>query len=113
MPKAKVKRLTPTLLKKMVLQEKRRIMEVLETGEEDSEKVASKTEEVDAEDQANTLAKDIDYVKALKIKEARLKKALRKVNATKFKIKEARLRKALQEVNKAKSKLKKRIVRAL
>ena len=110
---SKVRKLTPTILKKMVLQEKRRIMEVLETGEEDSEKVANKTDEVDADDQANTLAKDIDHVKALKIKEARLKKALQRINETKFKIKEVRLKKALRRVHAAKNKIKKRIAKAL
>ena len=83
----KVSKLTPALLKKMVLREKRRIIEVLETGVEDVEKAAAKTDEVDADDQANTLAKDIDYVKALKIKEARLKKALKKIHETKTKLK--------------------------
>tara|TARA_Y100000310_G_scaffold321260_1_gene378647 strand:+ start:92 stop:370 length:279 start_codon:yes stop_codon:yes gene_type:complete len=82
----KVKKLTPTLLKKMVLREKRRIQEVLETGEESTEKAAKKTEEVDADELADSLANDIDYLKALKISEARLRRKLRKVNETRKKL---------------------------
>jgi len=82
----KVKKLTPSLLKKLVLQEKHRIMEVLETGEEDSEKLAKKTEEVDADELADSLANDIDYLKALKISEARLRRKLRKVNEARKKL---------------------------
>ena len=83
----KVKKLTPALLKKMVLREKRRIQEVLETGEEDTEKAAKKTEEVDADELADSLANDVDYLKVLKIKETRLRKKLNKVNEIKKKIK--------------------------
>ncbi len=75
----KVRRLTPSLLRKMVLQEKTRLGEVLEVGSDDSEEVAAKVEEVPADEQADTLALDIDYVKALKIKEASLKKRLKKI----------------------------------
>ena len=45
---AKNIKLTPTLLKKLVMEEKRKIMETLEQGKEDSEKV--KAEEVDADE---------------------------------------------------------------
>ena len=75
---SKVKKLTPALLKKMVLREKHRIQEVLETGEEDTEKAAKKTEEVDADELADSLANDVDYLKVLKIKETRLRKKLNK-----------------------------------
>jgi hypothetical protein len=75
----KVRRLTPSLLRKMVLQEKTKLGEVLEVGSDDSEAVAAKVEEVPADEQADTLALDIDYVKALKIKEASLKKRLKKI----------------------------------
>jgi hypothetical protein len=85
------KPLTSEMLKKMILQEKRKltrenavkqmhskkrrnIKETLETGVTDVEKV--KAEEVDADEYADTLAKDIDFVKALKLEEARLSKRL-------------------------------------
>lgn len=75
----KVRRLTPSLLRKMVLEEKTKLEEVLEVGSDDPEAVAAKVEEVPADEQADTLALDIDYVKALKIKEANLKKRLKKI----------------------------------
>lgn len=74
-------KLTPALLKKIVLEEKRKIMETLEQGKEDSEKV--KAEEVDADEQAEVLEKDIDFIAALKIQESILKKKYAKVQAAK------------------------------
>jgi predicted phage gp36 major capsid-like protein len=78
---AKNIKLTPTLLKKLVMEEKRKIMETLEQGKEDSEKV--KAEEVDADEQAEALEKDIDFIAALKIQESILKKKYAKVQAAK------------------------------
>ena len=74
-------KLTPALLKKIVLEEKRKIMETLEQGKENSEKV--KAEEVDADEQAEVLEKDIDFIAALKIQESILKKKYAKVQAAK------------------------------
>lgn len=74
---AKSKKLTPSLLRKLVLQEKRRIRETLESGVEDVDKV--KADEVDADEYANSLESDIDWMKALKIHERRLKTKLKKV----------------------------------
>lgn len=74
-------KLTPALLKKIVLEEKRKIMETLEQGKEDSEKV--KADEVDADEQAEVLEKDIDFIAALKIQESILKKKYAKVQAAK------------------------------
>ena len=78
---AKNVKLTPALLKKLVMEEKRKIMETLEQGKEDSEKV--KAEEVDADEQAESLEKDIDFIAALKIQESILKKKYAKVQAAK------------------------------
>ena len=78
---AKNIKLTPTLLKKLVMEEQRKIMETLEQGKEDSEKV--KAEEVDADEQAEALEKDIDFIAALKIQESILKKKYAKVQAAK------------------------------
>lgn len=78
---AKNIKLTPSLLKKIVLEEKRKIMETLEQGKEDSEKV--KAEELDADEQAEALEKDIDFIAALKIQENILKKKYAKVQAAK------------------------------
>ena len=82
---AKPKKLTPALLKKLVLQEKRRIRESLESGTlEDVEKV--KAEEVEADEYADSLEKDIDWMKALKITERRLKTKLKKVQESRGKL---------------------------
>jgi hypothetical protein len=76
---ARTTKLTPALLRRLVLQEKKKMMEVLETGEEDSVKAADKTSEVPADKLADSLEQDIDWMKALKIKEGKLKKRLKKV----------------------------------
>ena len=54
---AKHVRLTPTLLRKLVLQEKKKLQETLEAGEENVEDV--KPIEVDDDDLADSLEKDI------------------------------------------------------
>ena len=74
----RTKKLTPQMLRRLVIQERRKLQrEVLEQGVEDSEKVKAK--EVDADGYADSLEKDIDHMKVLQIKEARLKKQLRKI----------------------------------
>ena len=82
----KIKRLTPRFLRKLVIEEKNKILresDPIEAGIEDPEKVHA--EEVDADDQAGALVKDLDHLKALKIE---AKKSVRKL----LKIKEARKR---------------------
>jgi len=87
----RVRKITPAILKRMVVEEARKLRtEVLETGQDDPEKVAKAAPEVDADDLANTLEQDIDFVKALKIKEARLARRIREVKRVK-----ARLRKRI------------------
>lgn len=78
---AKNIKLTPRLLRKIVLEEKRKIMETLEQEKEDSLDV--KAEEADADELADTLEQDIDFMAALKIKESILKKRYAKVQAAK------------------------------
>ena len=83
----KVKKMTPKMLKRMIVQEARKLrMEVLETGKEDIEKVASETEEVDAGEYADSIEQDIDWMKALKIHERRLVRKLSEVRTAKKKI---------------------------
>lgn len=79
----KITKLTPALLRKMIQEEKKSIKETLETGESDPVKAAEETEEVEAEDMANVLAKDIDHLKVLKIQEAKLRSKLAKVEKAK------------------------------
>ena len=69
------------MLRKMIVQERRRLRETsdpIEAGVEDPEKV--KAEEVPAGEEADTLAKDIDHLKVLKIQEAKLRRKLREVS---------------------------------
>ena len=81
---AKNIKLTPSLLKKIVLEEKKKIMETLEQGKEESEAV--KADETEADEMADTLEQDIDFMAALKIKEATLKKQFAKVQAAKKRV---------------------------
>ena len=89
----RIKKLTPSMLRRLVFEEKARMQEVLETGLEDSEKVADDADEVDADKQADTLAKDIDYVKALQIKERALRKQLKRITEAKKKLRTRIVRK--------------------
>ena len=76
--------MTPNMLKRMIVQEARRLrMEVLETGKEDPEKAAAATDEVDADEYADSIEQDIDWMKALKIHERRLARKLLEVRAAK------------------------------
>ena len=76
-----MKKLTPALLRKIVLSEKRKIKETLEKGEEDVEKV--KADEVDAGKYADSIEKDINYIKALDIQERRLMKKIKALREAK------------------------------
>ena len=78
---AKKIKLTPALLRKLVIQEKKKIQESLEQGEENVDKV--KAEEVDAGEYADSLEKDIDHIAALKIQESILKRKYAKVQKAK------------------------------
>ena len=72
--------LTPSILRRIILEEKERLINESDpfvAGIDDVEKV--KADEIDAEDLADTLAKEIDHIKALKIKESRLVKEVRAV----------------------------------
>ena len=78
----RVKKVTPSILKRMIVQEARKLrMEVLETGQENIEKVAA--EEVDADELAGSIESGIDFIKVLKIKESRLLRKLKEVKKAK------------------------------
>lgn len=88
-------KLTPAMLRKLVLEEKAKMLQEsdpVEAGITDTAKV--KPEEVDAADLADTLAKDIDFMAALKIQENKLKSRLRRVNEQKLAVQERILRRA-------------------
>ena len=83
----RVRKMTPPMIKRMIVEEARRLRkEVLETGKEDVEKAAKDTEEVDADGYADSIEQDIDWMKALKIHESRLVRKLREVRHNKKKI---------------------------
>lgn len=76
-----VKKLTPALLRNIIEEE------VAKFGDmEDVEKKADKTEETDADEYADALEKHIDYVKALKVEEARTIKRLAKIREAKQRV---------------------------
>jgi hypothetical protein len=68
----KIVTLTPALLKKIVTEEVSKFGDMKST-----EDVAKETQEVDADEFADTFEKKIDFMKALKIEESRLTKKLR------------------------------------
>ena len=77
-------KLTPTLLRRIVLEERERIMkesDPIDAGIDDVEKVDA--EEKDADEQQDTLAKDVDHLKVLKIEEAKVVKRFKKIRAAK------------------------------
>lgn len=76
-----VKKLTPGLLRKIIEEEVGKFGDM-----EDVEKKADKTEETDADEYADALEKHIDYVKALKVEEARTIKRLAKIREAKQRV---------------------------
>ena len=69
----RVRRLTPGILRKIVMEERSRVMnesDPIVQGIEDPEKVSA--DEVDADEYADSLEKDLDHLKALKIQEKKL-----------------------------------------
>ena len=84
----RVKRLTPSMLRKMVIAERRRLQressDPIASGVVDPEKVSA--EEVEAGEEATALEKDIDFIKALKIQQQKLKKKLKKVQEAKRRV---------------------------
>jgi len=72
-------KLTPAFLKKMILDEASKLGKM-----KDVEDVKAK--EVDADEFADSLEKKIDYVKALKIEETRLRRRLAHIAETRTRI---------------------------
>jgi len=87
---AKTLKLTPSLLRKIVLEERARFLREAAgedhflTGDDSPEDVEAA--ETDAADLADTLAHDIDYMKALKIHERRLQAKLKRIQEAKAKV---------------------------
>ena len=81
----RVRKLTPSTLKSMIMEEARKIKlessDPIAAGVSDPEKV--KAEETDADELAGSLEKDIDHLKALKVHEARLVSKLKRLREAK------------------------------
>ena len=79
----RVRKITPNLLKRIVVEEARKLQAEAITGGdlEPTEKVDA--EEVDADEYADSLEKDIDHIKVLKIQEKKLVKRIKKIRETK------------------------------
>lgn len=85
---AKRVKLTPNLLRKIVLEERDRILKESDPIEAGIDNVAKvNAEEKDADEQQDTLAKDIDHMKALKIEEARLVRRISLIREAKKRLK--------------------------
>jgi len=81
---AKFRKLTPSILRSIILEEKEKLMnesDPLVQGIEDPAKVSA--DEKDAGEQAQTLEKDIDFIKVLKIEEKKTRRYLKKVQEAK------------------------------
>lgn len=74
-------KLTPRLLKKIIEEEAAKFGDMVDT-----EDAADDAAETDADEYADTLEKHIDYVKALKIEEARLMKRLAVIREAKTRV---------------------------
>jgi hypothetical protein len=73
---SRIKKLTPELLKNLVLKEKKKMIEEGLLGAD-----SNKAKTVDADAYAGTLIHKINHAKALGIKEANLKKRIDKISA--------------------------------
>lgn len=81
----KVKKLTPDVLKTMIVQEAKKLQnETLELGAKHPSKV--RAVEVDADGYASTLEKKIDHLKVLKLHEANLLRQLKKIREAREKL---------------------------
>lgn len=70
-------RLTSRLLKRIIREEAAKFGDAVSTEDR-----AKDTDEVDADEYASSLEKQLDFMKALKIEEGRLRRRLRKVTET-------------------------------
>lgn len=81
----RVRRITPDFLKRVIKEEARKLRletsDPIAAGVKEAEKVTA--DEVDADEYAASLEKDIDHIKALKIHERRLIRKIKKIREAK------------------------------
>jgi len=83
----KIVEITPSLLRKMISEEKSRLNETLEMGFSHPSDVAKKTREVDADKYADTLENCCNWYQMCKLQEAKLTKQLQIVKEAKKRLK--------------------------
>ena len=79
----KRRKLTNRVLRQLINEERQRLKETLELGLKHPEEAAKRTKEVAADKYAGTLEDCINHYKVMKLKEARLKKQLKKIQEAK------------------------------
>jgi len=79
----KTRRLTNKILIKLINEEKARLNETLELGLKSPEEAAKRTKEIAANKYASTLEDCVNHYKLCKLKEAKLKRDLKKIQEAK------------------------------
>lgn len=79
----RVRRITPSVLRKIVVEEAQNMQTEAVTGGDLTPTEKVEAEEVEASDYAGSLEKDIDHIKALKIHERRLIKKIKQIREAK------------------------------
>jgi hypothetical protein len=90
---ARTKKLTNSILRKLIAEERARLNETLEMGLKHPSEAPKRTREVQADKLANTLEDCVDYYKACKLKEAKLVEQLAYIQEAKRRLKKRLLRK--------------------
>lgn len=83
---AKFRKLTPSILRSIILEEKEKLINESDPVAQGGDPSKIEPEEVEADSQASTLEKDIDFIKALKIEEKKTRKYLKKIQEAKAEI---------------------------
>ena len=83
----KTVKITPAIIKKLVIEERARLNETLELKLKHPSDVSRKTKEVEASDYAGSLAKCMNYYQACKIKEEKMIEDLKRLQEIKRELK--------------------------
>jgi len=89
---SRTKKLTPRVLRKLIIEESARLNETLEMGLKHPSEAPKRTREVDAHKFADTLESCLDYYKMCCIKEEKIIKQLKKLKEAKRRLKKKMLR---------------------
>ena len=86
------RKLTNNVLRRLIKEERKKLQETLELGLSHPEDVAKRTKEIKAEKYASTLEDAVNHYKLMKLKEAKLKKQLQKIQEAKRVLKKRMLK---------------------